>query len=98
MAQNLPGATLPGAQLPGAQLPGAQLPGAQLPGAQLPGAQELPQLRDEAEAYAKALTNAGVPTEYIEFDALGHGFIVTDAAKAAREANTRICAVFRAVM
>ena len=55
-------------------------------------------LRDEAEAYAKALTNAGVPTEYIEFDALGHGFIVTDAARAAREANTRICAVFRSVM
>ena len=50
-------------------------------------------LRDEAQAYAKALTDAGVPTQYEEFPSLGHGFIVADASARVREANEALCAL-----
>ena len=55
-------------------------------------------LRDEGEAYAKALSEAGVPTQHKEFSSLGHGFIVADASNAVRHANDTICSLFRSIM
>ena len=50
-------------------------------------------LRDEAQAYAEALADAGVPTQHEEFPDLGHGFIVADASARVREANEALCAL-----
>ena len=55
-------------------------------------------LRDEAQAYAERLSEAGVKTEHQEFSGLGHGFIVADATAAVREANQRICELLDSVL
>lgn len=55
-------------------------------------------LRDEAQALAKALDEAGVHTQHREYASLGHGFIVADATKVVRDANREICEMLRAVL
>ena len=55
-------------------------------------------LRDEAQALAKALTEAGVHTQHKEYASLGHGFILADATKAVREANHEICQMLGSVL
>lgn len=55
-------------------------------------------IRDEGEAYASALENAGVSVQYKEFSSLGHGFITAEALPAVRAANQAICAMLRTVM
>jgi acetyl esterase len=56
-------------------------------------------LRDEAEAYAEALTAAGTPTRLLKNPTLGHGFIhMTGVCPAARRATVSIAREWRAML
>ena len=55
-------------------------------------------LRDEGVAYAKALSDAGVPVQHREFSSLGHAFMFADATAAVHKANEEICALFAKTM
>jgi acetyl esterase len=55
-------------------------------------------LRDEAQAYAKAMTDAGVTVHHKEFRSLGHGFVFSDATKASATANQTLCEMFTPLM
>jgi len=50
-------------------------------------------LRDEGEAYAERLKQAGVPVNYIRYDTMAHGFITSNRlVKEAEEASSKIVA------
>ncbi|MDP7395125.1 MAG: alpha/beta hydrolase fold domain-containing protein, partial [Candidatus Poseidonia sp.] len=55
-------------------------------------------MRDEGEAYAQRLTEAGVKTLYKEFSTEGHGFMAADATKSVRAANAEIAAMFKTLI
>ena len=56
-------------------------------------------LRDEGEAYAAALREAGTAAEVLRFPALGHGFInMTGVSPAARRATVEIARTWRALL
>jgi acetyl esterase len=58
---------------------------------------ELDPLRDEGEAYAARLTEAGVPTDAVRYDGMMHSFVTfLDALPDARRAVDRIAAAMRA--
>lgn len=52
-------------------------------------------LRDEGEAYAAKLEEAGVKTLYKEFSTEGHGFAYADTTASVRRANAEICQMFK---
>jgi acetyl esterase len=56
-------------------------------------------LRDDGEAYGRALTEAGARVRTLRFPSLGHGFIhMTGVAPAARRAVTAIAGAWRAML
>lgn len=55
-------------------------------------------MRDEGEAYAERLAEAGVKTLYREFSTEGHGFMAADATKSVRAANAEIAAMFKTLI
>ena len=56
-------------------------------------------LRDEGEAYARALSEAGVPAEVRRFDGMIHGFFDMGAySPAAQAAIEESCAMFAKVL
>jgi acetyl esterase len=59
---------------------------------------EFDPLRDEGEAYAARLKEAGVPVKLTRYDGMIHGFFgMTDLIEAARSAVAEVCAAHRAV-
>ena len=57
---------------------------------------EFDPLRDEGEAYAKALANAGINTEQVRYDGLIHGFFgMSHAVPAGRAGVEKACAVLK---
>ena len=52
-------------------------------------------LRDEAKAYADRLDEAGVQTHYKELSSEGQGFMYADTTKSDRQANAKICEMFK---
>jgi len=60
---------------------------------------EFDPLRDEGEAYAAALTKAGVPVVAHRYDGMIHGFFgLGHLSDAARAANAELCADLKALL
>ena len=57
---------------------------------------EFDPLRDEGEAYARRLQEAGVPVELRRYDGVIHGFFAMLELSQARDAVTRVCGGLRA--